>query len=37
VREEKDLYKSMKKKLYQKKNAKKLVKDEDEDTSISMK
>lgn len=37
VREEKDLYKRMKKKLYQKKNFRKMAKDEEEDTSISMK
>lgn len=37
MREEKDLYKRMKKKLYQKKNAKKFMKDDDDDTSISMK
>ncbi len=37
MREEKDLFKRMKKKLYQKKNFRKMAKDEEEDTSISMK
>lgn len=37
IREEKDLYKQMKKRLYQKKNKRRFIKDDDEDTSISMK